>query len=91
MKPIIQLFTPVFFVTVGLSLDLREVDWHSPFFWWFSLSMVVVAIINKFAGVLFIKEPFPRKVVVGIAMVPRGEIGLIFAGLGATAGVFNRI
>jgi len=90
MKPIIQLFTPIFFVTVGLSLDLREVNWASPFFWWFSLTMLIVAIITKFTGALFISEPFPRRVVVGMAMVPRGEIGLIFAGLGATAGVFTK-
>ena len=36
------------------------------------------------------KEPWARKVVVGMAMVPRGEVGLIFAGLGSTAGVFNK-
>ena len=30
-KPIVQLFTPIFFVMVGLSLNLREIDWSSPF------------------------------------------------------------
>ncbi len=89
MKPIVQLFTPIFFVTVGLSLDLRMVDWGSPFFWWFSIIMVVVAICTKFTGALLISEPFPRRIVVGMAMVPRGEVGLIFAGLGSAAGVFT--
>lgn len=89
IRPIVQLFAPVFFVTVGLSLNLREMDWASPFFWWFSLSLLVVAIASKFAGALFIDEPFPRRVVVGMSMVPRGEVGLIFAGLGSTAGVFT--
>ncbi|MEA3410592.1 MAG: cation:proton antiporter [Pseudomonadota bacterium] len=33
MKLIIHLFAPIFFVSVGLSLNLREVDWGSPFIW----------------------------------------------------------
>lgn len=89
MKPIVQLFTPIFFVMVGLSLDLREVDWSSWFFWMFSLILVVVAIVSKFAGTIFIDEPLPRRAVIGMAMVPRGEVGLIFAGLGSAAGVFS--
>jgi len=88
MKPIVQLFTPVFFVMVGLSLDLRAVDWGSAFFWVFSLVLLVVAIGTKFSGALLIKEPFPRRFLIGMAMVPRGEVGLIFAGLGSAAGVF---
>lgn len=89
MKPIVQLFTPIFFVTVGLSLDLSHVDWNSWFFWGLSLTLVAIAIGSKFTGALLINEPFPRRVVVGMAMVPRGEVGLIFAGLGSSAGVFN--
>jgi Kef-type K+ transport system membrane component KefB len=64
------------------------VDWSSWFFWSFSLVLVVVAICTKFTGALLINEPFPRRFVVGMAMVPRGEVGLIFAGLGSAAGVF---
>lgn len=90
MTPIIQLFTPIFFVTVGLSLDLKGVDWSSAFFWWFSLSLLLVAIATKFFGAIFIKESWARKIVIGMAMVPRGEVGLVFAGLGIAAGVFNK-
>jgi len=89
MKPIVQLFTPIFFVAVGLSLDLSAVDWGSMFFWGLSLTLVVLAICTKFTGALFINEPFARRIVVGMAMVPRGEVGLIFAGLGKAAGVFD--
>jgi Kef-type K+ transport system membrane component KefB len=88
MKPIVQLFTPIFFVMVGLSLDLREVDWSSWFFWSFSLVLLLVAIGTKFTGALLISESLPRRFLVGMAMVPRGEVGLIFAGLGSAAGVF---
>ncbi len=50
MKPIIHLFTPIFFVMVGLSLDLSAVDWGSSFIWMFSISIAVVAIIGKLLG-----------------------------------------
>jgi Kef-type K+ transport system membrane component KefB len=89
MKPIIQIFTPIFFVNVGLSLDISQVNWASFFFWMFSLALLAVAIGGKFTGALLINEPFPRRVVVGMAMVPRGEVGLIFAGLGSAAAVYD--
>ncbi|HHJ81012.1 MAG TPA: cation:proton antiporter, partial [Candidatus Tenderia electrophaga] len=89
MRPIIHLFTPIFFVMVGLSLSLREIDWQSPFIWMFSLSLLAVALFGKLIGVLFIKEPWPVRWMIGVAMVPRGEVGLIFAELGRVSGVFS--
>ncbi|HMB72425.1 MAG TPA: cation:proton antiporter, partial [Gammaproteobacteria bacterium] len=89
MRPIIQLFTPVFFVMVGLSLDLSAVDWSSGFIWLFSLALVSVAIGGKLLGGLFVNESLYSRVVIGMAMVPRGEVGLIFAELGRTSGVFD--
>lgn len=89
MRPIVHLFAPIFFVSVGLSLDFRGFDWSSGFFWWFSLCLAIIAILSKFAGAIFISEPLPRRIAVGMAMVPRGEVGLIFAGLGSAAGVFS--
>jgi Kef-type K+ transport system membrane component KefB len=89
MKPIIQLFTPIFFVFVGLSLDLSTIDWSSHFFWYFSISLAVVAIVSKIGGGLLIRERFARKVVIGMSMVPRGEVGLVFAEVARTSGLFN--
>jgi Kef-type K+ transport system membrane component KefB len=89
MKPIINLFTPVFFVTVGLSLDLSEINWGSHFFWSFSISLAVLAIVSKMVGALLIREKFARKIVIGMAMVPRGEVGLVFAELGRSSELFN--
>ncbi len=52
MKPVIHLFTPIFFVMVGLSMNLREIDWSSPFIWLFSLSLLVAAVAGKLIGAL---------------------------------------
>jgi len=56
MKPIVHLFTPIFFVFVGLSLNLHEIDWGSSFIWIFSLSLFLAAIVGKFVGAFLIKE-----------------------------------
>jgi len=89
MQPIIRLFTPIFFVVVGLSINLREIDWASLHVWGFSLALLLVAIIGKMAGALFIRESWASRLMIGMAMVPRGEVGLIFAELGRFSGIFN--
>jgi len=88
-KPIVQLFTPIFFVSIGLSVDLKHIDWGSVYFWYFSLSVLLLAIAGKFVGSMFLKEPWQEKVAIGMSMVPRGEVGLVFVGLGKISGVFN--
>ena len=90
MKPIIQLFTPIFFATVGLSLDLSSVDWGSLFFWIFSISLAAVAVATKILGALLLREPLARRVVIGMSMVPRGEVGLVFAELGRQTGLLDQ-
>jgi len=89
MKPIVQLFTPIFFVFVGLSLNLHEIDWSSPFIWEFSLALLLVAIVGKLIGAFLIKESLATRWIVGMAMIPRGEVGLIFAELGRVSGIFS--
>lgn len=90
MKPIVQLFTPIFFVTVGLSLDLRAVDWGSPFIWVFSIGVGFIAIVGKIlGGWLLLRDHWLMRTAVGMAMVPRGEVGLIFAELGRSTGILD--
>ncbi len=89
MRPIIQLFTPIFFVVVGLSLNLREIDWSSSFIWQFAGLFLAAAIVGKMMGAFFIKESSFIRTAVGLAMVPRGEVGLIFAELGRASGIFS--
>lgn len=89
MWPIVQLFTPIFFVYVGLSLNLRDIDWGSSFIWQFSLLLLIAAVAGKVAGVYFIKVSWPARWMIGLSMIPRGEVGLIFAELGRASGIFN--
>ena len=90
MKPLIYLFTPIFFVTVGLSMNLREIDFSSPSFWLLTFSLLVIAVIGKIGGAYLLKGVSNiRKLIIGTSMVPRGEVGLIFAELGKTSKVFT--
>jgi len=89
MKPVIHLFTPIFFVMVGLSLNLREIDWSSGFIWLFSLTLFVASVVGKLVGAFVINESWQTRCMIGAAMIPRGEVGLIFAELGRVTGVFS--
>lgn len=89
MRPVSYLFTPIFFVTVGLSMNLREVNWHSSFIWIFSLSLLLVSVLGKTLATLGLRETWLKRLVIGSAMIPRGEVGLIFAELGRSSGIFS--
>lgn len=88
MTPIIQIFTPIFFVMVGLSMDLRVIDFSSLSFLLMGLTFIVIAFITKFVGAFCIMQKCSRNnVLIGISMIPRGEVGLIFAEMGRVNGI----
>ena len=88
MTPIIQIFTPIFFVMVGLSMDLRVIDFSSSSFWIMGLSFISIAFISKFIGAFFIfQKSIRNNAIIGVSMIPRGEVGLIFAEMGRVNGV----
>ncbi len=89
MRPVIHLFTPIFFVMVGLSLNLRAIDWSSSFIWVYSLALFALAVAGKVLAAFLIRERLHARLAIGLAMVPRGEVGLIFAELGRVAGIFT--
>ncbi|CCB86513.1 MULTISPECIES: cation:proton antiporter [Parachlamydia] len=90
MRPIVHLFTPIFFVAIGLSLDLKAVNWQSMYIWALTGSLVLVAVIGKLFSAFFLKgEKRIMQFIIGTAMIPRGEVGLIFANVGLNAGVLK--
>ena len=87
MTPIIQMFTPIFFVMVGLSVDLTIIDFTSLSFWIMSLSFILLAFISKFIAAFFIYQKcFMNNAIIGMSMIPRGEVGLIFEEMGRVNG-----
>lgn len=85
-------FVPIFFVYVGAAMDLRAfnpfVPENRPTLLLGTL-LIVVAVLGKFLSG-YAPFWFPgKKMVIGVGMVPRGEVGLIFAQMGLAAGVFD--
>lgn len=89
MAPIVHLFTPIFFVAIGLSLNLRQVSWGSSFIWLLTGLLLVVAVLGKLLSGFCIREPRSKQLLIGSAMIPRGEVGLIFANVALTSAVIN--
>lgn len=82
-----QFFVPIFFVSVGAAVEIQS--FAQPDVLAIGLALIVVAIVGKvIAGYapLWFKG---KKLVIGVGMVPRGEVGLIFAQMGLTAGVLD--
>jgi Kef-type K+ transport system membrane component KefB len=90
ITPIAQMFTPIFFVMVGLSMNLRVIDFTSTKFWSLAFIFLSIAIIGKFMGAFLLRKTTAiNKALIGISMVPRGEVGLIFAEVGRVNGILN--
>jgi Kef-type K+ transport system membrane component KefB len=80
LRPLTALLVPIFFVRMGMLVHLES--FVKPGVLWFALLLTVAAIIGKWACAL----GTPRGIsglTVGLGMMPRGEVGLIFAGIGA--------
>ncbi|MGC9081315.1 cation:proton antiporter [Sulfurihydrogenibium sp.] len=89
IEPLIFVLTPIFFVYVGLSLNLKMIDFSSLAFWKLALSLLFIAILGKVLAGFLIKASLKEKLLIGFSMLPRGEVGLIFAEIGKNAKLFN--
>jgi Kef-type K+ transport system membrane component KefB len=84
------IFAPLFFAIIGAQVDLRGVNADVLLL---AGVMIAVAIGSKLAGcglpaMLFLKDR-RKSMKVGIGMISRGEVGLIVAGVGVSAGVLS--
>lgn len=87
-QSLVQVFGPIFFVYVGIRLDLSQLDLSAAgvlLLLWLS----VLAIASKLVSGWFAGKAWQAKAVAGSAMVPRGEVGLVFAELGLQTGIID--
>lgn len=85
IEPLAHFFVPIFFVVTGMSVDLKTLA--NPKIVLVALIISFVAFAGKYvAGFAAGKV---NKHLVGIGMVPRGEVGLIFATAGQQLGVIG--
>lgn len=79
---------PVFFAVVGAGVQIRSVGGAWPLA--LGLALLVVGVAGKFAAGYAPRKFRGNRALVGLAMVPRGEVGLVFAATGSALGVFDR-
>ncbi|MEP7271925.1 MAG: cation:proton antiporter [Acidobacteriota bacterium] len=81
LRPVGAILVPIFFVLMGLRVDLRV--FAKPELLGFAAALTFVAIVGKQVCSLAVAERNINRLAIGLGMIPRGEVGLIFAGIGA--------
>ena len=86
LKPIVDFFTPIFFVSVGIAININIFNPLNPDNYTTLLIiavLTVIAVITKILPAYIVKlEKNVNQKLIGLGMVPRGEVGLIFAAMG---------
>ena len=82
LHPIAAVFVPLFFVLIGLEVSLASLATGSAL--GLGAALVAVAIVGKLVCAIGVLDHGTDRLNVAIGMVPRGEVGLIFAGIGTT-------
>ncbi len=86
ISPVEKILAPLFFVMMGLQVDVSSLIKPDIFF--IGLVLTLVAIAGKLLSTVALKKKL-NKWIVGFGMVPRGEVGLIFASIGKSLGVLS--
>ncbi len=93
ITPIADMLVPVFFVTVGAQTDISVLNPLEPANregLIIASFLVVIAILGKtVTGFAVFGQPGVNRLAIGFGMIPRGEVGLVFAGVGAASGVLS--
>ncbi|MBW4649715.1 MAG: cation:proton antiporter [Kastovskya adunca ATA6-11-RM4] len=91
--PLADFLVPIFFVTVGARTDLSVLNPAIPSNregLILATFLIVVAIVGKVVtGFTVFGQPGINRLAIGVGMIPRGEVGLVFAGVGAASGALS--
>ena len=82
LQPVSTFLVPIFFVLMGMKVDLRV--FRQLNLLGFALTLTLAAIVGKQICAAGVLERGVNRLAIGLGMIPRGEVGLIFAGIGAT-------
>lgn len=92
--PIADMLVPIFFVTVGAKTDLQVLNPAIPSNregLVIAIFLIAIAVIGKVVtGLAVFGQPGINRLAIGVGMIPRGEVGLVFAGVGSASGVLSK-
>jgi Kef-type K+ transport system membrane component KefB len=88
-QPLSWFFTPFFFVLMGTYIDFGA--FTQPLVLVATLSFTVVAVATKYYGALLGARHEGRQIAreVGVGMIPRGEVGIVVAGVALSTGAIG--
>lgn len=91
--PIADMLVPIFFVVVSAKTNLGVLNPANPENregLMMAAFLIVVAILGKVAsGFAVVGQPETNRLAIGVGMIPRGEVGLVFAGIGSATGILS--
>jgi Kef-type K+ transport system membrane component KefB len=91
LTPLADAVVPIFFVVVGARTDLSVLNPIDPVNregLLIALFLIVVAVLGKIiTGLVVFGKPGINRLAIGVGMIPRGEVGLIFVSVGASSGI----
>ncbi len=85
IKPFADVFVPIFFVNAGMLMDVKmlaDLNILIPI-----IALFALAVVSKIAAGIAAIGVKAKKLVIGLGMIPRGEVGIIFA----TFGLANKV
>ncbi len=87
IEPVVHLFVPVFFLLIGA--EARASALTEPGALRIVVVLGVIAVIGKVAAGFVVRRGFGDRMLIGIGMIPRGEVGVVFATLGLQSGALK--
>jgi Kef-type K+ transport system membrane component KefB len=85
------IFASIFFVSLGVIMDLHVITWN---LLWFVLALSLLAIITKILGcglpAVMQRMNIKDSLIVGLGMVPRGEVAMIVALIGLSQNLIDQ-
>jgi Kef-type K+ transport system membrane component KefB len=89
VRPLYSFFPPFFFAFIGIELDLGAL-FNGHALWWLAL-ITILAALTKLVPAYLAARSLGRRdaAIVGVGMVPRGEVGIVIASIGAAEGVVD--
>jgi Kef-type K+ transport system membrane component KefB len=92
--PIADMLVPIFFVTVGAKTDLSVLNPAIPSNregLTMATFLIIVAILGKVVtGLSVFGQPQINRLAIGVGMIPRGEVGLVFLGIGSSINILSK-
>ncbi len=87
IRPASFVFVPIFFVLIGMQIKLEILG--DIYVLWIAAAITMAAILGKQVCGLCALGKGLNRLAIGVAMIPRGEVTLIFAGVGKSLGVIS--